>query len=145
MEMLTNDQYNPYSTPYSNRMVIATCDIVMLFFGGQGAGMITNTGELILFKHTSSIMEKWLNKEWFVQMKRAVYINMWYFQPGLVQKYVLDIDPKVFELMKLNQLAVVDIWEKVITVSPRFRKNVAECFKNRDQLFPICRQELFDY
>lgn len=141
MEMLINDLY----TPYSNRRAVATCDIVMLFFGAERAGMIINTGELTLFHHTSSIIQNWINQEWFVKIKRAVYINMWYFQPGLLKKHVLDIEPRVFELMKLNQLAVVDMWEKVITVSPRFRKNVAECFKNRDQLLPICRDELFDY
>ena len=145
MEMLTNDLYTNYSTPYSNRRAIATCDIVILFFGGQGSGMITTTGEFILFKQTSSVITKWVNKKWFVPIKRGVYINMWYFQPGLVKKYVLDVEPQILELMKTNQLAIVEAWEKVTTVSPRFRKKVADCFKNRDQLLPICREELFDY
>ena len=121
-------------------------DIVLFYFSkSKGSYLITRTGEKIFIAHTSGVLRGIGPESWFVKISKYVYLNMWYFTTAPSGGQVL-MDSVAWRGMAGNYTAEEGTAiEKLIHVSKRCRTNVAQHFKNRDQLESACWDEVMYY
>lgn len=120
-------------------------DVVEIVFRRNGAIVYLVTGEGILFDRTSSAIEEWANKDWFVKIKKHQYVNMLHWSVGAKRKYELKLNDDVLDSYREVRRMTDKAWKEHCTVSERMRVNLTQYIEKRLSATSFLRDEYFSY
>lgn len=120
--------------PQPAKPAINFIKLLFLEFKTQSAVFYTVYGERITVALTSTAIKNWIVSDWFVQIRRGFYVNMWHVRHGMRSKYQLQLEPNVQQLFLEGLQIEESALQQMLQVSKDLKKNIAQHFIDRDQL-----------
>jgi len=126
-----------FAAPKDPRPQVVLYTILFARFSRQGSVLYLISGEKVYGTHTRSIFREWPVGDWFVQIRKGFYVNMWHVGHSARSKYRLQLDTEVMDSfaagMDIDDLEAASM----LNVSKDLRKNVAQHFEHRHLLVQV--------
>lgn len=135
---------NGYATPKKMEESIKIQDILLIDSYRRGAVIYLITGESIAIKASSSIVDSWKARCWFLKAGKGRCVNMWHLSPKYADKYLLEPVVAVKARFMDKQHWDEKKWRQKFHVSRWFRKDLAHHLEIREQLPRDCWDEYYE-
>lgn len=124
---------------------ILILEILVYVSTRKGGILYMIDGHVIYTRHTSTVIDTWLAKDWFVRIGKGRFVNMYHLRRSKRSKYCLEPSPEVMEALRTVGNVDSRKRRKLMEVSDWFKEDLAQHELIREKLPLDCWKEEFRY